>query len=148
MDWYNEYTATNKGNSPTGKAMNKELQDFIENELKYAKEGCKIEAQILEDFLLKLKESGFDFVSIFDTEEHTKIENNNVYQVLGVVFGVDASFLHLKKNGIPTWVYLVIGNDDGTTISDQSGSNEAEEINAEIDRHWEESVQKIHPEWA
>ena len=83
------------------------------------------EAKILNSFLKRLIVLGFTLYSVQDGEERHKIENNDRFQMLDVIFSVDDSSIQLISNEDEKFsLFIILGNGDATTISDHSDISE------------------------
>jgi hypothetical protein len=78
------------------------FQDFIDNAIK----SSPIEARIVRRIVKAFREAGDPIVSIFDSEEATKVTTER--DILEVVFNLDYCYLE-TANG--SWVMLVMGNE-------------------------------------
>mgnify|MGYP003564355402 CR=1 FL=1 len=119
------------------------IEAFIEQNFnKYSSDYIKIEAKILNSFLNRLVSEGFQLVSAHDGEERHRIENNDRFQALDVIFSVDEASLTIRApEGKLIVLSLVLGNDDATTISDHSELGE--ELEKQIFKTWADCV-KTH----
>lgn len=80
-----------------------------------------LEAKILNSFLKRLVDAGFQLLSVNDGEDIHKIEDNDRFQMLDEIFSVDDSRIKLKSNdGKEFTLVIVLGNGDATTIADHS----------------------------
>lgn len=83
------------------------------------------EAKILNSFLKRLIVLGFTLYSVHDGEERHKIENNDRFEMLDVIFSVDDSSIQLISNEDEKFsLFIILGNGDATTISDHSDISE------------------------
>lgn len=97
---------------------------------KNSSEYIVTEAEILNSFLKRLVDLGFELVQVNDGEEDHDIENNDRFQALDAIFSVDESDITLISNHNEQFtLFLILGNGDATTISDHSDlSDELENI--------------------
>lgn len=102
------------------------IEQFISKHFnRYSSEYIVTEAKILNSFLKRLIVLGFTFYSVHDGEERHKIENNDRFEMLDVIFSVDDSSIRLISNeGEKFSLFIILGNGDATTISDHSDISE------------------------
>lgn len=102
------------------------IEQFISNHFdENSSEYIVTEARILNSFLKRLIDLGFSLYSAHDGEERHKIENNDRYQMLDVIFSVDDSSIQLISNEDEKFsLSIILGNGDATTISDHSDISE------------------------
>lgn len=88
------------------------------------------EAKILNSFLKRLVDLGFNLNTANDGEETHNIENNDRFSMLDVIFSVDDSSISLTSNHNEKFtLYIVCGNEDATPIYDHSNlSDELENV--------------------
>lgn len=121
------------------------IEQFIKvNFSSHSSEYIVTESKILNSFLKRLIDLGFSLVSANDGEERHKIENNDRFAMLSVVFSVDESSIKLtSKDNEKFTLFIVCGNEDATPIYDHSDLSEA--LEKQIFTEFAKSV-KTHSE--
>lgn len=107
------------------------IEQFIEKNFDArSSEYIVTEAKILNSFLKRLVDLGFNLNTANDGEEIHKIEINDRFSMLDVIFSVDDSSISLtSNNNEKCTLYIVCGNEDATPIYDHSTlSDELEKV--------------------
>jgi len=104
------------------------IEQFISTHLADASDYAKTEARILNSFLIRLVEAGYELVSVYDGGETIKIEGNNRFETLFNIFSVESSSLLIRSPNIcHIRLYLLTGEGEAQTIYDHSEITDEEE---------------------
>lgn len=123
----------------------KTMQELMKTHLnQFTSPYCRTEMLILEDYLNAAVANGFTIQSVWDGEERNLISNNDVIETIDHIYGVDESSLCMSKKGIGVVQYMVIGEEEAQTITDEGSDDPS--LLEELEGYWKTAVQKIAPE--
>lgn len=116
------------------------IEDFIKTNLADAHENCPVNARYLNSFFIAMGKEGFVITNVYDGEEHNPITNGNRFEALDHIFGVDDSYVTLKKGTISVTFTIVLDCYGEEVVADYSihaPSSKCQEIDELLDKVFE-----------